>query len=182
MNNQIDNRLKHLAKKIKLLALDVDGVLTDGSVIYGNNGEELKTFNTLDGLGIRLLQQAGIEIAIITGRQSDMVQRRGSELGVTHILQKRNDKLNALEELCALLDISLDQTAYMGDDLPDLPAMKQASIGIAPNNAHADVASIALYRTTAIGGHGAVREACDMLLKARGSYDSIIEQYLYGEA
>lgn len=174
-----DNNFKYRAKQIKLLALDVDGVLTDGSITYSANesGNEQKTFNALDGLGIRLLQRVGIQVALITGRQSEVVVRRAKELDIALVLQGRNDKLVALKELCQQLSINLKQAAYMGDDLPDISAIQQSGVGFAPINAHTLAKSVALYCTIERGGNGAVREVCDILLQAKGEYDGIIQPY-----
>ena len=125
------------AKAIRLLALDVDGVLTDGRIYYGNNGEELKSFSIKDGLGIKLLQRDGVEVVLITGRSSAIVARRASELGIEDVIQGREDKLTALQEVCAARKLEPGQCAYMGDDLPDLAAVCAAGIGMAPADATA---------------------------------------------
>ncbi len=153
---------------IRLLALDVDGVLTDGRITYSNSGEELKSFNIKDGLGIKLAQKAGIEVAIITGRSSPMVERRAAELGITTIIQGREDKLVALRELCAARALTLDACAYMGDDLPDLGAIRAAGIGLTVADASVPVLDAADWQASRNGGAGAVREACEALLEARG--------------
>jgi 3-deoxy-D-manno-octulosonate 8-phosphate phosphatase (KDO 8-P phosphatase) len=165
------------ARAIKLLVLDVDGVLTDGRLWYGNNNEELKAFDIQDGLGIKLLMSAGIDIAIITGRSSALVARRGTELGIRHIIQGREDKLVALRGLCAELNIELDAVAYMGDDLPDLSAIRAVGLGITVANGHRLVAAHAAYKTGRSGGDGAVREVCDLLLCAQDKLDAIVERY-----
>lgn len=165
------------ARAIRWLVLDVDGVLTDGHLWYGNQGEELKAFDIQDGLGIKLLQRAGIGVALITGRQSALVARRAAELGIAEVTQGREDKLVALRELCARLDTTLDAIAYMGDDLPDLSAIAAAAIGFAPANARPEVAATADLRTERAGGSGAVREACEWLLTARGDWAGIVERY-----
>jgi len=154
------------ASALRLLALDVDGVLTDGRLYYGNDGEELKAFNIKDGVGLKLLQQAGVAVAIITGRRSQIVERRATELGIAHVVQGREDKRAALEELCASLDLALSQCAYMGDDLPDLGALRAAAIGLAPADAVEAVAEAADWQSRYPGGGGCVREACEQLLHA----------------
>jgi 3-deoxy-D-manno-octulosonate 8-phosphate phosphatase (KDO 8-P phosphatase) len=156
------------ALQIRLLALDVDGVLTDGRITYGSNGEELKSFNIKDGLGIKLAQRAGIEVAIITGRSSSMVERRAAELGIGTIIQGREDKLLALRELCEARQLELTECAYMGDDLPDLAAVRAAGIGMTVADASAAVQASADWQSSFNGGAGAVREACEALLEARG--------------
>ena len=156
------------AAAIRLLALDVDGVLTDGRITYSNSGEELKSFNIKDGVGIKLVQRAGIEVAIITGRRSPIVERRASELGIATVVQGREDKLAALRELCAARGLDLAACAYMGDDLPDLAAIEAAGLGLTVADAAGAVRHRADWCATLPGGHGAVREACDTLLEARG--------------
>lgn len=158
---------------IKLLALDVDGVLTDGRISYGNDGEELKSFNIKDGLGIKLMQRAGVEVSIITGRQSNIVERRARELGIDTIIQGREDKLTALLELCDAKGLQLSECAYMGDDLPDLAAVRAAAIGMTVADASPLVLASADWRSTQPGGNGAVREACESLLAARGQLDDL---------
>jgi 3-deoxy-D-manno-octulosonate 8-phosphate phosphatase (KDO 8-P phosphatase) len=166
------------ARRIRLLALDVDGVLTDGHIHYTSTGEELKSFSILDGLGIKLLRRAGVQVAVITARRSAMVDRRVAELGIEHCLQGREDKLDALRELIAPLGIALDEVAYMGDDLPDLGAILSVGLGLTVANASSEVAKRAPWRAGARGGDGAVREACEMLLRARGVWDETIARYL----
>lgn len=171
------------ARGIRLLALDCDGVLTDGRLIYGNDGEELKAFSILDGLGIKLLRASGVEVAIITGRKSEIVQRRARELGIGNLLlQGREDKLVALEELVARLGISLGAVAYCGDDLPDLPAIRAAGLGLAPANAHALVREHADWVTTVRGGDGAVRELTDLIMQAQGTLAAAHAHYLTASA
>jgi 3-deoxy-D-manno-octulosonate 8-phosphate phosphatase (KDO 8-P phosphatase) len=155
------------ARGLRLLALDVDGVLTDGRIYYGNDGEELKAFNIKDGLGIKALQRSGVRVALITGRTSAIVERRARELGIETVVQGREDKLLALRELCASLDLSLADCAYMGDDLPDLAAVKAAGLGLTVADGCRAVRRAADWCSTLAGGAGAVREACDALLEAR---------------
>ena len=169
MTDTNEAALVERARRIRLLALDVDGVLTDGRIYYGANQEELKAFHIKDGLGIKLLQRDGIIVAIITGRSSAMVDRRAAELGIEHVVQGREDKLTALTELCVTLDIALDACAYMGDDLPDLSAIAEAGLGLTVAAANTSVASYADWQSDLCGGDGAVREACDFLLRSRGS-------------
>lgn len=157
-----------IARGIKLLALDVDGVLTDGQITYSNTGDELKSFSIKDGLGIKLLQRAAVEVAIITGRRSLIVERRAHELGIQTIVQGREDKLSALQELCSTRGLELSECAYMGDDLPDLAAVSAAGIGMTVIDASAQLLSAADWQSSRRGGDGAVREACEALLAARG--------------
>jgi 3-deoxy-D-manno-octulosonate 8-phosphate phosphatase (KDO 8-P phosphatase) len=166
------------AREIKLLILDVDGVLTDGHLWYDNSGEELKAFNIQDGLGIKLLLRSGVDIGIITGRRSALVARRARELGIRHVVQGREDKLIALRAMAEELAIPLKEIAYMGDDLPDLSAIRAVGFGIAVANATAVVIEHAGYKTARSGGDGAVREICDLILQAQGKLDAIVEHYL----
>ena len=165
------------ARDVKLLVLDVDGVLTDGRLWYGNAGEELKAFHIQDGLGIKLLRRSGVDVAIITGRTSQLVARRGAELGIERIVQGREDKLVALRALAAELNIELGEIAYAGDDLPDLGAIIAAGLGIAVANAMPCVAQHADYKTARGGGDGAVREICDLILHAQGKLEAVLESY-----
>jgi len=167
---------------LRLLALDVDGVLTDGRITYGSGGEELKAFNIKDGLGIKLLQRAGIEVAIITGRRSTIVERRAAELGIDSVIQGREDKRIALEELCAGRGLALGACAYMGDDLPDLGAIEAAGIGLSVADAAPRVRKAADWCSERRGGDGAVREACDAILKARGVLDELEASFAAVEA
>jgi 3-deoxy-D-manno-octulosonate 8-phosphate phosphatase (KDO 8-P phosphatase) len=163
---------------IRLLALDVDGVLTDGQLYFGNDGEELKSFSTLDGQGIKLLQDAGIAVALITARESTLVARRAANLGIKHVHQGRHDKLSALLDLTRDLALDLAQVAYIGDDLPDLACIRRVGLGITVPNGHGSVKQYARMITAARGGQGAVREVCDFILKSQGLYDKAIAPYL----
>lgn len=176
----MDDTMKK-AEKIRLLALDVDGVLTDGRLYFAENGEELKTFDTQDGHGIKMLQAAGITCAIITGRTTKLVERRAKNLGIAHLLQGREDKLVALRELTGQLGVALENVAYVGDDWPDLPAIRAAGLGIAVANAHRELRTHADYVTTLEGGRGAVREVCDLLLRAQDRYEAALAPYLNHE-
>ena len=173
----VANAVIESAKKIKLLLLDVDGVLTDGRLYYGNSGEEMKAFNIQDGLGIKLLQQGNVQVGIITGRVSALLQRRADELGISPVVQGREDKLTALNELLQTMDISLDEIAFMGDDLPDLAVIRRVGLGITPANGSATLAQQAHWQTTRRGGDGAVREVAEMILGAQGSLNSILAAY-----
>lgn len=166
------------ARAVRLLALDCDGVLTDGRLYYGNNGEELKTFSILDGHGIKMLRAASVEVAIITGRSSELVKRRAKELGVVRLLQGREDKLVALDELLAELGLGREAVAYCGDDLPDLPAIRAVGLGIAPANAYPLVREHADWVTTQRGGEGAVREIADRIMEAQGTLAAALAPYL----
>lgn len=167
-----------LAQDIQLLALDVDGILSDGSILYSAQGDEIKAFNIMDGLGIKLLQNAGIEVAIITGRVSPMVARRARELGIQHLIQGREDKLTALKELLSITGTDKDNVAYMGDDLPDLAAIRYARLGITVPNAMPFVQQHADHITQRAGGKGAVREICELILDAQNKLETQFSKFL----
>lgn len=165
------------AAQIKMLVLDVDGVLTDGRLYYGNSGEELKAFNIKDGLGIKLLRDAGVKVAIITGRKSNIVDRRAQELGIDDITQGREDKRTALIELCERHALPVTHCAYMGDDLPDLGAITAAGLGMTVANGCEQVRDAADWCSVYDGGNGAVREACETILNAQGKLQSALVQF-----
>jgi len=154
---------------IRLLVTDVDGVMTDGKITYTSDGRELKSFNIKDGLGIKRAQASGIETAIITGRTSPMVERRAREMGIAHLVQGREDKLAALSDLVDQMNLSLDQVAYIGDDLPDLTAIESVKLGACPADAATEVKSKAKWVSTRSGGDGCVRELCDLLVSHKSS-------------
>lgn len=149
---------------IRLLVMDVDGVMTDGKVTYTSDGQELKSFNIKDGLGIKRANASGIETAIITARTSPMVERRVLELSITHLIQGREDKLTALSDLLNQMNLSLDQVAYIGDDLTDLTAIESVKLGACPADAAIEVRSKADWVSSRAGGDGCVRELCDLLV------------------
>ncbi len=161
------NGLHAKFRNARLLALDVDGVLTDGGLMFDSNGVEYKTFNVHDGYGVRRVQEAGILVAIVTGRESGIVARRAQELGIKHVVQSASDKGEALSALAEKLGIELGQVVYVGDDLPDLPAMRLAGIAVAVANAVETVRDEADIVTPQKGGEGAVREVCERLIRAR---------------
>jgi len=164
-------------EKIKLLVLDVDGVLTNGDLLYSQSGEHGKTFYVQDGLGMKLIMQHGIDVAIITGKQSDIVTHRMQALGIKHVFQNKTHKLPVYEELLNTLNLDDSQVAYMGDDLPDLALICRAGVGIAVPNACDIVKQHADMITKNPGGHGAVREVCDALLQAQGHFENLCEDY-----
>lgn len=178
MSQQPTDQAAALARSIKLLLLDVDGVLSDGRITYDSSGNELKSFHIHDGLGIKWLQQHGIQVGIITGRVSPMVERRAHELGINLLVQGREDKNLAMHEVMQQLSLTLDAVAYMGDDLPDLAAIRHAGLGIAPTNAVSIVRQHANLVTEAAGGCGAVREVAEFILAAQGALDTIHTRYL----
>lgn len=163
--------------KIRLLALDVDGVLTDGTINISGNGEIFKGFNAKDGLGISCLQRYGIVVAIITGRKSDIIHRRAEELGIKYLCEGVKDKYSALSQLCAELHLETAEAAYMGDDLNDLPAFKAAGFSFAPADAAIEVCGRADFVTLACGGRGAVREAAKLIMEAKGIWQEAVASY-----
>jgi 3-deoxy-D-manno-octulosonate 8-phosphate phosphatase (KDO 8-P phosphatase) len=164
--------LRASARRLKLMAFDVDGILTDGRLHYGPEGELIKVFHTLDGHGLKMLAAAGITLALITGRRSDMVLRRATELGIEHVIQGREDKGVALATLAQQLALGADACGYAGDDLPDVPALQWSALGFSVPNAHGSAKAAADLITTQGGGEGAVREICDFILLARGTPSS----------
>jgi len=166
------------AKNIKLLIFDVDGVLTNGQLLFGQEGEALKVFHVHDGLGISLAHRAGLRTAIITGRTTEMVRRRGVELNIGDVYQGAMDKVQALEELCSKYNITPHEVAYIGDDLNDLPVMVRVGLPCAPANAVPEVRAAARYVAGRAGGNGAVREIIEMILKAQGKWETIVASYL----
>jgi 3-deoxy-D-manno-octulosonate 8-phosphate phosphatase (KDO 8-P phosphatase) len=174
----VDAQLRERARAIRLLVLDVDGVLTDGRLYYGGDGAELKAFHIQDGLGLKMLRAGGIEVAIITGRDSRAVELRARDLGVPHLFQGVEDKLVVFERLLEGLNLSADAAAAMGDDLPDLPVLRRCGLAATVPEAPAVVRSHAHYVTRKAGGAGAVREVCELLLSGQGTLDSSLQQYL----
>jgi 3-deoxy-D-manno-octulosonate 8-phosphate phosphatase (KDO 8-P phosphatase) len=165
------------AQGIRVAFFDVDGVLTDGGLFLSEQGETLKRFNTLDGHGLKLLQKAGITPAIITGRDSPALRVRLKALGIVHAHYGTENKRPAAEETLAALGLDWSVAAAMGDDWPDLPVMRHAAFSCAPPDAHAEVRARAHHVTRAYGGHGAVRELCDLLLVASGRYAGLLADY-----
>jgi 3-deoxy-D-manno-octulosonate 8-phosphate phosphatase (KDO 8-P phosphatase) len=165
------------AKKIRLLLLDVDGVLTDGTIVYTEDGGESKGFNTQDGFGLRMLQDSGVAVGVITARNSEAVSRRARDLGFSHVYQNRKDKEAVYEEILKKTGLRPLQTAYMGDDWLDLPLLVRVGLSAAPANAAAEVRQRVHYVCERSGGRGAVRELCELILEGRGSYASLLLQY-----
>ena len=163
---------------IKLLVLDVDGVLTDGTIIINTDGSESKCFNTLDGHGIRMWQRAGLKVALLSGRHSPPTRIRADQLDIEICIQDSHDKLPELQKLLDKLGLSADQAAYIGDDLPDLPAIRYVGFGAAPANAIELVRQHADFVTSSCGGHGAVREVIEYILKDTGKWQELLKRYL----
>lgn len=166
------------AARVRLMIFDVDGVLTDGGLRYGASGEAFKTFNVLDGFGIKLLQGAGVATAIISARKSDIVSKRAADLGIEHVFQGAHDKRTAFAQLLHSASLSANQCGFIGDDLIDLPILLQVAFAASVPNAHAEVRSRVHYVTHASGGHGAVRDLCDFILHAQGKYETALAPYL----
>ena len=166
------------AKKLKLLILDVDGVLTDGKLFFDHAGNEYKSFHARDGHGIKLLRQTGVEVAVISGRTSKSVALRMQSLGITHVYQGHEDKRAAFDELIEKICITPEQAAHVGDDLLDLPIMMRVGLAIAVDDANFAVKQRAHWCTSLPGGHGAVREVCDFIMQAQGHFDEVVNAYL----
>ena len=160
------------AKAIKLVIFDVDGVMTDGGLTIGDDGQEYKTFNTQDGLGMKLLKASGVQMAIITGRTSNVVKQRSESTGVAHFYQGVDDKLVAFESLIAKLDIPPEQAAFMGDDVVDVPPMLRCGLAVSVPAAPQSVKQRSHYVTQKAGGHGAVRELCELIMQAQGTLEA----------
>lgn len=166
------------AARVKLMIFDVDGVLTDGSLHYGADGEIIKTFNVLDGHGIKLLQQSGVATAIISARKSPIVAKRAADLGIRHLYQGVHDKRAAFEELLKETNADAQACGFIGDDVIDLPILLRVGFAASVPNGHPEVTSRVHYVTKAGGGCGAARELCDFILRAQGNYETAIAPYL----
>jgi 3-deoxy-D-manno-octulosonate 8-phosphate phosphatase (KDO 8-P phosphatase) len=166
------------ARNVRLMAFDVDGVLTDGTLFVASGGEEFKAFNILDGHGLRMLREAGVRLAIISGRESAAVTRRAQELGIEHVHQGIGEKLPAFEGLCARAGLQADQCGFVGDDYPDLPVLIRCGFAASVPGAPEAVRSRVHYVTRAAGGRGAVREICEFVLDAQDKLDGVLGRYL----
>jgi 3-deoxy-D-manno-octulosonate 8-phosphate phosphatase (KDO 8-P phosphatase) len=164
-------------RKIRLLLLDVDGVMTDGRIVYDSNGVETKVFDVKDGHGLKLLQRAGVRVGIITGRQSPVVDLRARELGIDIVFQGVKDKLLPYRELLAALKLDDEEVAYVGDDLPDLPVLQRVGWAVAPADAIEEVRRRVHHVTGCSGGKGAVREVCELLLRETGRWPEVTARY-----
>jgi 3-deoxy-D-manno-octulosonate 8-phosphate phosphatase (KDO 8-P phosphatase) len=171
--------LEHMqrAARVKVMIFDVDGVLTDGSLTYGPDGEATKTFYVLDGLGIQLLQKTGVQTAIISARSSPIVVRRAADLGITHVHQGQHDKRLAFAKLLADTGFTAEECGYIGDDVIDLPLFTRVGFAVTVPSGHPEVQHRAHYVTTNPGGRGAVREVCDMVMRAQGTYEQALAPY-----
>jgi 3-deoxy-D-manno-octulosonate 8-phosphate phosphatase (KDO 8-P phosphatase) len=171
------SKLKSIAKNIELLILDVDGVMTDGSIILDNEVNEYKSFHVRDGHGIKMLIRTGIKVAMITGRDSKVVERRAKELGITDVFQKSRDKKVAYEKLAEKYRLSCENIAYVGDDIVDIPVMRIVGLSVAVADADEQTKKCAVMITKSKGGRGAVREITDLILKAKGIWQGMLDEY-----
>ena len=166
------------AKKIKLVIFDIDGVLTTGALFIGDDGQEYKAFNSKDGHGLRMLQDGGVDVAIITGRTSNVVEHRAKDLGITRIYQGKREKLPAYESLIKEMNLNHEEVAYVGDDVVDLPVMSKVGLAICVQDGHSFVKQHAHWVTERNGGCGAGREVCEMILQAKGKLQDILQSYI----
>jgi len=167
----VDNSILEKAKQIKLFVCDIDGVFSDGRIYLGNQGEELKAFHTKDGYGIKALGSSGVDVAVITGRQSNIVQTRMTALNVKHIVQGQENKLPALKKIMSTFNLNAENVAYIGDDMPDYECMDYVGLSIAVNDAHPSILTLADYTTFTRGGFGAVREVCDLIMQTQNTLE-----------
>ena len=168
------------ASEIKLIVSDVDGVWTDGRIIYSGDQQEIKEFNVRDGLGVKLAQRVGLVVALVTSRRSPALERRARELGITEIHQGASNKLEQTERVVAKLGLTMNQVLYIGDDLPDLAPMTRAAIAAAPADAAPEVLAVATWKMESAGGRGAFRELVERLLRERGDWEAIILEFTSG--
>lgn len=177
MNEKYSPEVIERAKRVKLLVLDVDGVLTDGRIVYGASGEEIKNFDVNDGLGILLVKRAGIKTVIVTAKASRVVTKRSKELRIDKVYQDFHYKIDALKKIRRKFRVKDDQICFIGDDIIDIPILKRIGLAVCPPNAMSEVKPFAHLITENRGGHGAVREVCNFLLKAQGKWDKITSRY-----
>ena len=177
-DTQNNTELTERLKRIRLLVLDVDGVMTDGGLTIGDDGQEYKTFHSHDGLGMKLLKATGVNLAIITGRTSDVVRKRAESTGVAHLYQGAEDKLAAFQDMIQRLGLDAAQCAFMGDDVVDLPPMLQCGVAIAVPDSPDLLLQHVHYVTQKKGGKGAVREVCELIMQAQGTFDGQMAKFL----
>jgi 3-deoxy-D-manno-octulosonate 8-phosphate phosphatase (KDO 8-P phosphatase) len=166
------------ARRVRFVAFDVDGIMTDGTLFVGDDGQEYKGFNSLDGHGLKMLKGSGLELAIITGRSSRVVEHRAANIGINHLHQGVHDKLAVYKQLIAALNLLPEETAYMGDDVVDLPVMRRAGLAITVPAAPELVKAHSHFITTRPAGHGAVREACEWIMRAQNTFEHMMAPYL----
>ncbi len=172
-----EDELREKASRVKLLILDVDGVLTDGGIIYTASGDELKRFDVKDGHGIKLLQRCGVRVAIVTARESEVVCKRAADLGIEFVYQGAKEKLKAFNDILERTGVLPEETAYIGDDLIDIPVLKRVGLSVAVADAVGETLLIADYVTKKPGGRGAVREATELILKLSGRWEEVTSRY-----
>lgn len=170
--------LRERVSAIRLVIFDVDGVLTDGSLLFGHDGREFKVFHSRDGHGLKMLRQSGVEVAVITARSSQAVAHRMANLGLAHVYQGQSEKLPAFEHVLKTTGLTARQAAYVGDDVVDLPVMLRAGFAVAPADAHGEVLARAHWCTQLPGGRGAARDTAELIMKTQGTYDRILRSYL----
>ncbi|WP_305909079.1 3-deoxy-manno-octulosonate-8-phosphatase KdsC [Methylomarinum sp. Ch1-1] len=176
--NFVSPQIMAKARQVKLLILDVDGVLTDGRLFFDQQGREYKSFHARDGHGVKLLRQSGVEIAVISGRKSSSVALRMKNLGIEHVYQGHEDKIAAFNEVLAKTGVTAEQAAHVGDDWMDLPIMVRAGFAVAVSDANFAVKQYADWCTETAGGLGAVREVCDLIMQAQGTFETALQRYL----
>jgi 3-deoxy-D-manno-octulosonate 8-phosphate phosphatase (KDO 8-P phosphatase) len=172
-----DDDVQKRARAVKLLIFDVDGVLTDGGLFFGDDGQEYKSFNSRDGHGIKMLRQSGVDVAILTGRTSQVVLHRARNLGISRIIQGSHDKLPSYLAMLAETGLKAEETAYMGDDIVDLPVLRRCGLALTVPDAPPEVLARAHHVTRALGGRGAAREACELILRAQGTWAAQLALY-----
>ncbi|NPV03240.1 MAG: HAD hydrolase family protein [Syntrophaceae bacterium] len=177
IETRIGSALEEKIRKVSVLILDVDGVLTDGGIVIGDDGQETKSFHVRDGHGLKMIQRAGIEVMFLTGRKSRVVEHRARELGVRKVYQGALDKLAVFEEILHAGGLTPGQVAYMGDDVVDLPVLRRAGFSVTVADAHEEVLRAVDLVTQNPGGRGAVREVCEMILKVQGKWQDVMERY-----
>ena len=177
MNEKYSQEIIERAKKVKVLVLDVDGVLTDGRIVYGNYGDEIKNFDVNDGLGIMLLKKTGLKRVILTAKASKVVTRRARELKMDKVYHNFHYKIQAYRMICRKFKVKDEEICFVGDDVIDIPLLRRVGLAVCPPNAMDDVKTFAHLITLKRGGRGAVREVCDLLLKAQGKWDEVMKRY-----
>jgi 3-deoxy-D-manno-octulosonate 8-phosphate phosphatase (KDO 8-P phosphatase) len=177
LEKEIPAEVLERAKKIKCVIFDVDGVMTNGGLGIGDDGQEYKTFHSLDGLGMKLLKASGVHMAIITGRTSNVVKKRAETTGIVHFYQGVEDKLEAFNDLLQKMHLQADEVAFMGDDVVDAPAMRRCGLALSVPSGHRLLKPHAHYITDAQAGHGAVREICELIMQAQGTFDAQMAQF-----
>jgi 3-deoxy-D-manno-octulosonate 8-phosphate phosphatase (KDO 8-P phosphatase) len=169
--------IKDKAKNIKVLVLDIDGVMTDGKMHYTNNGDEFKSFDVTDGLGIILAQKHGLKCAILTAKESNIVAKRAKDLGIEQVYQGYHFKIEVLDDIKKAFDVTAEEICFVGDDIIDIPVLKKIGLSVAVKNARAEVKREVDYITQVAGGYGAVREVCELILNAQGKWEEVLDVY-----